>query len=426
MLGHGSLLGALVLMVCMPGCGGSADGGATAADGTGGDSGRGGTVSATGGSTKSTIGGSTGSGGATQSGAGGSTGTGGNTSLPLPDAGSPDVQVTACPASASGAWENITPQLSTRPSCGFGIDPQNPSTLYLGTSKAGVYRSPDCGASWTKTNTGTSGDLLDQGEGWDILTDWDASHSVYANSGYGPSGYFKSTDNGTSWTQLLDPNGAGAAFIYGGFVHHGAMDPTTPGHFILTPHFSCQGSNSAHCILEMSSGGSSWAVSETAPAESEMGSPSMLDAKTWFQGDWGGMYRTADQGKTWTQVINANETINPALAKGPDGTLYVTGVNCCDSGLWAGKDRGATWARVAGAPHNLSSVAATPTELVVQAGLNDFQVASFGTLSSWKPLPASGGPAAGTGWICGLKYDDTHHLLYVLNQAGGLFRFVTQ
>jgi photosystem II stability/assembly factor-like uncharacterized protein len=451
----------LVVAAWIPACGSSADDSPKTDEGTGGEQGTGGSISATGGSnaagasTKSATGGSTGTGGATSkngtggpvgtggttqggagassqtggagsTGTGASTGSGGSTSLPLPEAGSPDVKVTACPTSATGAWENISPRVSTRLSCGFGIDPQNPSTLYVGTGKAGVYRSSDCGATWAKTNTGTNGDLLDQGEGWDILADWDSLHSVYANSGYGPSGYFKSTDNGTSWTQILPASGAGAAFVYGGFVHHGAMDPTTPGHFILAPHFSCEGGNSAHCMLELSKGGASWAVAQNSPAESEMGGVSMLDATTWFQGDWGGLYRTADQGKTWTQVISSGEVINPALAKAPDGTLYVTGLNCCESGLWASKDRGATWARVPGAPHNLSSVAATPTQLVVQAGLTGFQVASYTNLSSWKPLSASGGPAAGVGWICGLKYDDAHHLLYVLNQAGGLFRFVTQ
>jgi hypothetical protein len=332
--------------------------------------------------------------------------------------------VTPCPTTATGAWENISPQVSTRLSCGFGIDPQSPSTLYVGTSQAGIYRSSDCGATWTKTNTGTGGDLLDQGENWDILADSDDSHSVYANSGYGPNGYFKSTDQGRSWTQVLDPAGAGAAFVYSGFVHHGAMDPTTPGHFILAPHFDCQGAYSAHCILELAKGGAAWTVAQNAPAESEQGAVSMLDAKIWFQGDGGGLYRTADEGMTWNQVINGG-IINPAFARGPDGTLYVTSTDCCNPGLWASEDQGATWARVAGAPHDLSSVAATSTGLVVQQGLNTFLVASWSDLSAWQPLAAAGGPAS-DGWICGLKYDDAHHLLYVLNQSGGLWRYVAQ
>jgi photosystem II stability/assembly factor-like uncharacterized protein len=333
--------------------------------------------------------------------------------------------VTPCPTTITGAWENISPQVSTRLSCGFGIDPQDPSTLYVGTSKAGIYRSSDCGATWTKTNTGSGGDLLDQGENWDILADSDGSHSVYANSGYGPSGYFKSTDQGQSWTQILDPAGAGAAFV-GGFVHHGAMDPRTPGHFILAPHFDCQGAYGTHCILELSNGGAAWTVSTNAPAESEQGAVSMLDAKTWLKGDWGGLYRTADEGKTWNQVINAGLIVNPAFAKGPDGTLYVTTTDCCTPGVLASKDQGVTWAAVAGAPHDVSAVAATPMGLVIQQGLSTFLVASFSDLSSWQPLAATGGPSSSNGWNCGLSYDDAHHLLYVLNQSGGLWRYVTQ
>jgi photosystem II stability/assembly factor-like uncharacterized protein len=391
----------------------------TSTAGTGGtvaNGGAGGTTSSSGTGGTAGKGGGSGSGGST--GKGGATGTGGST-LVLPDAGSPNVQVTACPANATGAWENITPSLPTRPSCGFGIDPQNPSTLYLGTGQAGIYKSTDCGASWTKSNTGTNGALLDQGEGWDVQVDWDATHSVYANSGYGPNGYFKSTDGGKSWQQILDSKGAGAAFIYGGFVHHTGFDPTTPGHFILAPHFSCEGGNSGHCLLEMSEGGAKWTVAQNAPPEDEEGSVSMLDAKTWFQGDFGGLNRTADEGKSWTQVVKSGELMNPVYATGPDGTLYVVG----SGGLRSSTDRGATWTKLRDG--GMNSVAASPTDLYIQIGMTTYQVASFGSLGKWDALKASNAPPGGP-FACGLKYDKVHHLLYVLNQSGGLWRFVAQ
>ena len=202
-------------------------------------------------------------------------------------------------------------------------------------------------------------------------------------------------------------------------MHHTAFDPTTPGHFILAPHFSCEGGNSEHCLLEMSEGGAKWTVAQNAPPEDEQGTVSMLDAKTWFQGDFGGLWRTADQGKSWSQVVKSGENMNPVYAKGPDGTLYVTG----SSGLRSSTDRGATWTKLRDG--GLNSVAASPTDLYIQVGMTTYQVAPFSNLTKFNALKASNAPTGGP-FACGLKYDVAHHILYVLNQSGGLWRFVTQ
>src|SRR5256712_13481861 len=70
----------------------------------------------------------------------------------------PIVVILGCPSSAgvaaaqSGTWISNGPEGGTINA--LAIDPQTPSTLYTGTNGAGVFQSPDGGASWRAINSG--------------------------------------------------------------------------------------------------------------------------------------------------------------------------------------------------------------------------------------------------------------------------------
>src|SRR5262245_41648147 len=71
---------------------------------------------------------------------------------------------------AAGVFENITPPtvwdtitahlddgVGSCPRTGvhsLAVDPMHSGTVYIGTCQMGVWRSDDCGATWTKINTG--------------------------------------------------------------------------------------------------------------------------------------------------------------------------------------------------------------------------------------------------------------------------------
>ncbi len=81
-------------------------------------------------------------------------------------------------------------------------DPLTPSTLYAGTSGAGMYRSADSGATWTAINTGLGAAL-------DITAVAIASDGSAVYAATRRSGVFKSTDGGASWNSAsagLNPN----------------------------------------------------------------------------------------------------------------------------------------------------------------------------------------------------------------------------
>jgi len=45
------------------------------------------------------------------------------------------------------------------------VNPQDPATVYVGTDHAGLYKSTDCGATWTMPATGTNADAITGGAG---------------------------------------------------------------------------------------------------------------------------------------------------------------------------------------------------------------------------------------------------------------------
>jgi len=138
----------------------------------------------------------------------------------------------------------------------LAIDPSTPSTLYAGTTRGGVFKSTDSGASWTNVGltlwattvyalaigpstpstiyAGTNGGVFQStngGGGWTnvgfadqhvaaLAIDPSTPSTLYAGTLGG--GVFQSTDSGASWsavnTGLTDLN-----------VRALAIDPSTPG-----------------------------------------------------------------------------------------------------------------------------------------------------------------------------------------------------
>src|SRR5258708_11887702 len=96
---------------------------------------------------------------------------------------------------------------------------QDPAMVYLGSEEWGFDKSTDCGATWTKTNTGKNGAALDKGSQWTMLVDPTNPEVLYTNSGFGVSGVFKSVNGGVDWDQVLTGDAAKVA-PYGGCLGH--------------------------------------------------------------------------------------------------------------------------------------------------------------------------------------------------------------
>src|ERR1700722_961365 len=114
---------------------------------------------------------------------------------------------------ASGTWQPITPPQvplpGNRGTCVYGIenvvvDPVNLGTVYVGSCQYGIYKSTDCGSTWTHVNTGMNGSILDNSRQWTFIIDPTNPQVLYTNAGYNvvdgnQSGAFKSTNGGVDW-----------------------------------------------------------------------------------------------------------------------------------------------------------------------------------------------------------------------------------
>ena len=362
-------------------------------------------------------------GGSAIGGAGGSGGTLPHTVSPC-DAGGAMLVV--------GQWDNITPPaINLTPGFqgfntgvnSFVIDPTNTATLYVGSCAQGIYKSTNCGASWMHISTGTNGASLDHGRNWTMAIDPVEPNVIYANSGYGDGGLWKSTDGAVSWTQLFPANSVFAKAVSLNFVEFVALDPTDHRHLPVSSHADCVGEAAGPvCLAESGDAGATWKMIKAHPAMSyEASGHAMLDHDTWLYFQvFGGIFLTQDAGKTWTRpyTVYADNQAGE-VTRDKDGNYYVAS----PSGV-VKSPNGLSWSLIPNSPRS-TSLAGDGT--VLFTSINDPNPAapystSSGNFSTWKPYPA---PQISKGsWL--MRYDVDHHLLYSSNELAGFWRVRTQ
>jgi photosystem II stability/assembly factor-like uncharacterized protein len=245
---------------------------------------------------------------------------GGDSSDAHHDPPPPTPIVGACNGLAAvGTFEDITPPpvkaamtSEDGRTFAFAADPVNQGTVYLGTIKAGVWKSTDCGATWTHISTGRSGAVVDSGMNWTFKVDPQAPNIVYTNSGYGSSnGLLKSTNGGVDWDPIWPPPAQpnlAKAFTYN-FANVIAMDPSDHLHILLTFHETCLAPHPATCIAETFDGGQTWSLLDGHPTWS--GNEGQIifflnGSKNWLWGSQSnGFWTTTNGGGSWTAITSA-------------------------------------------------------------------------------------------------------------------------
>jgi photosystem II stability/assembly factor-like uncharacterized protein len=260
----------------------------------------------------------------------------------------------ANPTLPYGTWTNITPAATPMTPTnnvfcqGMAIDPNNPSTLYLGVcaydvSQAGLYKTTNGGSTWAKVGQ------LD--EPVHITIDPNNSNHLYAVDGVrgNTPGFWTSSDGGNNWTQpagfLTAANSVGTSDLYSV-----AVDPTNFNHALVSFHSPWASSNNAG-ILETKDGGNSWTVHQPPPGSAGgygmdvffLYNPATHqgDSNTWlFTAQQGGFFRTTDAGATWSLVNNKQMTHGgDQLYRTSAGVLYAGGYQY----PYRSTDNGASW-----------------------------------------------------------------------------------
>ncbi len=317
------------------------------------------------------------------------------------------------------------------------------NTILIGAASGGIWRSANAGGSWTPIN-----DFLPSLNVSCMTIDPTNSNVIYAGTGegfnggtrsklsfIGGAGIFKSTDGGTTWTQLT--NTIGWPYIYR-LTHHPTQANTL---------FAATSSG----LFRSTDGGANWATAINA---------SMWDVKIdpanptrVLAGNPGGVFLSTNNGTagTWTTLTTGASNLLPSnsgrceVAFGANGTMWVsmdidTGTAVDPMGnhipvrgsVYRSTNVGANWTRriafdyLGGQGEYDNVIWASPDDanLVVVGGINLWRSvdggANFTVISDWTKYH-SGGPSAHGDQhiaIAPPNYSSSNRRLYFGNDGG--------
>ena len=249
------------------------------------------------------------------------------------------------PANTVGTWVNISPP-GLNYSGTYGIsemefDPNNHAILYAAVDTQGLWKSTDCGATWSLVGTppavsASSGNSYTTpyiDSPIELRIDPANSNHMYMTQGVrGTSlGFWVTTNGGASWHW---PAGfISIAATTTNDVTQMSVDPTDFNHVIVVSHSTWTGYSNAG-IMETHDGGATFVAHPPVPSWSS-GSLALNflydpasgqgDSNTYLVGDWtsNGMWKTKDDGNTFTQVTTlAASHGGGQVWYASDGTLY--------------------------------------------------------------------------------------------------------
>ena len=203
------------------------------------------------------------------------------------------------------------------------IDPNNPSTIWVGTGENiggrhvsfgdGIYRSRDGGKSWTNmglTESQHISKIIVHPDNSDVL--WVAAQGPLWNSG-DERGLYKSTDGGETWTKTLgDDEWTGVTDIL--------IDPRNPDLLYAATWdrhrnvAAYMGGGPGSGIHRSTDGGETWEELKGGLPGSNMGKiglaispqqPDVLYAAIELDRRTGGIYRSTDRGSSWSKMSDA-------------------------------------------------------------------------------------------------------------------------
>ncbi|HEX5758212.1 MAG TPA: hypothetical protein VF121_03365, partial [Thermoanaerobaculia bacterium] len=227
--------------------------------------------------------------------------------------------------SLTPSWTALTDTLATSAIGALEFDTADPSlnTIWagvgrwssfgrLGGNRVGLYKTTNAGSSWTSV-TG-SGILLGKNisglapRGSTIVISVDTADAFT----FGNIGVWRSTDGGTTFTQIGVGNGA-ATGLPGGVTHDLASDPTDPTRLFTSVIFAnlIGGQNG---VYRSTNTGANWTkvsnaamdallnTGTTSNVEFAVGLNNNVYAAICNSGRLAGLFRSGDGGTTWTEM----------------------------------------------------------------------------------------------------------------------------
>jgi len=269
--------------------------------------------------------------------------------------------------SFTGMWNSIGPNTSIGGRVlTIAIDPTNSSKLFAGSAGGGIWKSTNGGSSWVPVPTGfpvigvasiiinpTNSNIIYAGTGEVYRTDSTGStpnpgnttFNVWKTRGTYGIGILKSTDGGTTWSQVLVRN---LSQLFA--VQRLRFDPAN--------------SNTVYaCATD-------------------------------------GLYRTTDAGANWTKIFNATY-VSDVVINGTNIVAAVGNLGNTSKGIYRSSNGGSSWTKItAGLPSSfngyikLDCVSSSPNTIAASIGVSKtatveiYRSTDFGL--NWTGLSSSG------------------------------------
>ena len=278
------------------------------------------------------------------------------------------------------SWSPLTDDQVSLAIGAIAIDPSNHNIIYAGTGEdnnnqdgytgAGILKSTDGGTTWTNlpgpfvgpfdsvTGGGSIGSLAVHPSNGQILL---AGVTLSGNDGV-----FRSTDGGSTWTNVL----GGAGFPATGVV----FDPTNGNNAFAA--IGASSGNSSNGVYGSKDGGVTWSALLTAGSAPAgriaialaPSVPTTLYASVANANDGSlyALYKTTNSGTTWTQLTSTPNYCNPqcwydmALAVAPNNASVVFGTGAyqyatnSQTTVVRSTDGGTTWSLLGGGANGVN------------------------------------------------------------------------
>ncbi|MFN7940206.1 MAG: hypothetical protein U0X73_01295 [Thermoanaerobaculia bacterium] len=264
-------------------------------------------------------------------------------------------------------WRMLGPFRGGRVLAVAGV-PGEPSHFYFGSVNGGVWETTDAGRTWRPIF-----DSQPVGSIGALAIAPSRPKTIYVGTGEADmrsdiaqgEGVWKSTDGGRSWSflGLADTQQIGAIIV----------DPRNPDVALVAALGHPYGPNAERGVFRTEDGGKIWTKTLFRDADTgaidlafEPSAPDVVYAALWHarrtpwnvyppaSGPGGGIYRSTDNGRTWSAVAGQGLPRNPgriglAVAPSAPRRLYAM-VDAEAGGLFRSDDAGATWTRTADDP----------------------------------------------------------------------------
>jgi photosystem II stability/assembly factor-like uncharacterized protein len=244
------------------------------------------------------------------------------------------------------------------------------NSIIAGVAQKGLWINTT-GSTWTHLGGGAGSDVITNRPSW-IVYDPVNAGTFWESGIYNSGGVYKTTDAGNTFRRL------------GSISHNDYMsvDLTDP----MRQTLLAGGHEQARTIYKSTNGGTSWTnVGTNMPAGAEFTTqPIAIDAQTYVVNShgWGsgtaGIYRTTNGGTSWQQVSTAGPNGPPLITS--NGTIYWNN----GGSLVKSTNQGQTWTSVGSGLHAVTPIQLPDGRLATLA--NNAIVISTNEGSTWTPI----------------------------------------